>query len=178
VRPLVTKETSLQLDGETVLSITKELPFQQAQLLMPGAGVDCLAAHNNSVFHSSGAKIAWGDLSIRNIEDLAKLSEKYNTVLFVLTEMAGYWNIRDEDRIAAKLGPAKDPYSHSALRDSLPDETLILKRKYIDQHAWLKIEGGECFMRSMELGEKEWSKDSWEDFRASRSGEQLKSLRK
>jgi len=167
-------------DERTIVNLLMELPMRDGQILNYGFGCKQGAGHNHNVFHSSGFQLVRsGDISIKNIEDLARLSKKYYATLFVLNEIRGW--IPDKDINTVELGSADlrelsvlKPAPASALRSMKRSETNLVTPEYLQTNAWLMITEGVCFKRNPALGEVEWSTASWDEFRAWRLGEPIK----
>lgn len=164
-----------------ILRGLEKLQLRDGKVLNYGFGsIDCGATHNSYVFHSSGFQlIAAADLSLKDIEGIAKLSGMHHATLFVLGEHPGS-SIPDKDIVPVAIRSAalrelavwkQAPVFESQNRRG--DGTNLASGDYLENNAVFKINEGECLGRNLNRGEAEWTVKSWEEFRAWRMGKPL-----
>ena len=167
-------------DLETVMKLLEESPMRDAQILSShNTGLEARVDTNDSVFHISGVKLVWGDISLKDIEDWTKLTKKYSTTIFILTERNGYYKIPDEAITVLNPMPADDPFSKSRLRNLLPPEAVLVNPEYVERSAWIKIADGVCYQSEFTGSEvtdgvsNKWSESKWNDYKAFISGRRV-----
>jgi hypothetical protein len=161
-------------DERTIVKLLKgleELPLRDGNIVHYGFGsVNAGAVHNNYVFHSSGFQLFFGDMSLKDIDGLARLSKKYRATLFVLGEHDGS-SVPKDDLVSVGIKSAAlrevavwKPAPVSPAWNRSGDDTNLVKPDYLRNNAWLVIKKGARFKREFEDGEVKWLESSWEKF--------------